>query len=349
MKKLDTVEFVKRANFKFDFKFDYSKSVYLGMKIPMEIICPIHGSFHQTPDTHLNKGNCGCPKCRSEFIVKSCKERDYSTREYKTNSKDEFLSKCLVKYGDKFVINLDEFERTTMDGTISVNCSLHGVFYIRPVKFLEKQNKHGCPKCNKEHKIKSKSISYSKFVDRASKCHNYKYTYPLYDKNYTGITSKIEAICKFHGPFFLSASKHCNGQGCHHCLMDKKKQDGELLGGYSEEFFLNNENFKSVPAILYYIKIDNGKYYKIGISKNSTKDRIKSLKFLSKKNGQPRKFEIIDELNLSLYEAFQLEQKILSTHKQYRIFRRWSTELFSVDLLQGISLEVFANSLSNLS
>lgn len=46
-------------------KYDYSKVVYINSKTKVEIVCPRHGSFLQTPDNHINKKQ-GCPKCFDE-------------------------------------------------------------------------------------------------------------------------------------------------------------------------------------------------------------------------------------------------------------------------------------------
>lgn len=47
--------------------YDYSRVQYVNMWTPVEIICPIHGSFWQTPAKHAKTGKHaaqGCPKCR---------------------------------------------------------------------------------------------------------------------------------------------------------------------------------------------------------------------------------------------------------------------------------------------
>ncbi len=46
-------------------KYDYSLVDYENSKIKVKIICPEHGVFKQTPDSHSN-GN-GCPKCGAKF------------------------------------------------------------------------------------------------------------------------------------------------------------------------------------------------------------------------------------------------------------------------------------------
>lgn len=54
-----TKEFVKKA--KKIHKYDYSKVNYITARIKVEIICKKHGSFWQTPDSHLR--GSGCPVC----------------------------------------------------------------------------------------------------------------------------------------------------------------------------------------------------------------------------------------------------------------------------------------------
>lgn len=47
--------------------YDYSRVLYVNMWTSVEIICPIHGSFFQTPAKHVKTGKYpaqGCPSCR---------------------------------------------------------------------------------------------------------------------------------------------------------------------------------------------------------------------------------------------------------------------------------------------
>ena len=59
--KLKTNDFIKRSNEIHGNKYDYSKVKCNGTKNKVCIICPEHGEFWQTVESHL-KG-CGCPKC----------------------------------------------------------------------------------------------------------------------------------------------------------------------------------------------------------------------------------------------------------------------------------------------
>lgn len=54
--------FVARASKIHQDKYDYSKSEYRGSHVHVEIMCPDHGVFWQSPGNHLSQGN-GCPDC----------------------------------------------------------------------------------------------------------------------------------------------------------------------------------------------------------------------------------------------------------------------------------------------
>lgn len=49
-------------------KYDYSKFIYNGIFEKGIIICPKHGEFLQTPNSHLM--GCGCPKCNQSKMEK---------------------------------------------------------------------------------------------------------------------------------------------------------------------------------------------------------------------------------------------------------------------------------------
>lgn len=55
-------EFVQRARERHSGKYTYEKSIYVNARTKLEITCPIHGSFWQTPHGHLHEGY-NCPPC----------------------------------------------------------------------------------------------------------------------------------------------------------------------------------------------------------------------------------------------------------------------------------------------
>lgn len=56
-------EFIIKANLIHNNKYDYSKILYLDIFSKICIICPKHGVFWQTPNSHLN--GTGCPVCKA--------------------------------------------------------------------------------------------------------------------------------------------------------------------------------------------------------------------------------------------------------------------------------------------
>lgn len=58
-------KFIEEATKKHNGFYDYSKVVYNGSFKPIAIICPTHGEFKQSADSHL-RGH-GCPKCNANI------------------------------------------------------------------------------------------------------------------------------------------------------------------------------------------------------------------------------------------------------------------------------------------
>lgn len=74
--------------------YDYSRAQYVNMWTPVEIICPIHGPFFQTPAKHVKTGKHaaqGCPKCRYIRQRKTNKQRYGVDNPMK---KKEFVETC---------------------------------------------------------------------------------------------------------------------------------------------------------------------------------------------------------------------------------------------------------------
>lgn len=61
--RLSSNEFIQKANFVHGDKYDYSLVEYKTTIKKIKIICPKHGIFEQTPNSHLS--GQGCPKCMS--------------------------------------------------------------------------------------------------------------------------------------------------------------------------------------------------------------------------------------------------------------------------------------------
>lgn len=65
-------EFIIKSNKAHNYKYDYSLSDYKNYSTKVNIICPNHGVFEQSPSDHIR--GIGCPKCTYSKSEKSIKE-----------------------------------------------------------------------------------------------------------------------------------------------------------------------------------------------------------------------------------------------------------------------------------
>jgi hypothetical protein len=141
-------------------KYDYSKVDYKSIKSKVEIICIKHGSFYQTPNTHL-KGS-GCPKCG--LINMSGKLKKPLV---------DFINKCKDVHDN--IYDYDEVCYENLSDKIKIICKEHGVFYQRA---FSHQQGYGCSRCNKskgEKKIEyflNKNKIYFEYNKHFETCRN---------------------------------------------------------------------------------------------------------------------------------------------------------------------------------
>lgn len=245
----------------------------------------------------------------------------------KLNSKEEFLEKVYKKFGNKFTFDLTNYSGIT-GNKIKVICSIHGEFLQVPRNLLQPNCKTGCKQCGLNSKNKSKTKDSDDFLIKANEIHNNKYEYKL--ENYKNRKSKIVVICKKHGEFVKSAQKHLSGQGCFKCRMKELVEQNILVGGYSEDLFNNKPELKTQKAYLYYLSLNNGKMFKIGIT-TKLESRMRGIKCNAK--GFIKKIDILWTIEDTLYNCFKKEQEILNKYQENRIFMKFSTELFNKNII----------------
>lgn len=118
-------EFLEKANEKHKDKGYVYIGKYKNRRTPIEIICPKHGSFFQTPENHL-KGK-GCPLCGK-------KNTPYTT--------EEFITECKKIHGNNVIYDYAVYVNTQTK--VELICPIHGVFYQKAGHHLQG---HGCPLC----------------------------------------------------------------------------------------------------------------------------------------------------------------------------------------------------------
>lgn len=192
-KRVDSIfeNIIKRANLKHNNFYDYSKSIYSGTKVKIEIICPKHGSFHQTVAGHLT--GRGCSKCVG---------RNLTFKDLEKNCKDIHKNKYIY-------INFFNSGRFKYVKSI---CYIHGVFIQR---YSHHINGAECPKCSECNKKTNEE-----FVNLSNIKHNFEYEYLT---EYINTHKKILIKHKKCGYEFLQEAKfHLHySTGCPKCNISK--------------------------------------------------------------------------------------------------------------------------------
>lgn len=107
---------------------------------------------------------------------------------------------------------------------VVITCKKHGAFLQRPNDHL---NGMGCPKCGDERIGNLCRFTTDVFVNKSVEVHGTEYDYS--EVNYTGIYDKVVIICKKHGKFFQSPTKHLAGHGCPKCQRQISKLETDFL------------------------------------------------------------------------------------------------------------------------
>lgn len=121
-------EFIAEARAVHGDLYDYSRAVYTNAFTQMEIICPDHGPFMQTPASHLSGVKC------------------HACTGYGPVSTEAFVERARAVHGDRY-----DYSGTVIDGMhgkADVMCAVHGVFSTTPKDHLAKRS--GCPRCARE-------------------------------------------------------------------------------------------------------------------------------------------------------------------------------------------------------
>ena len=133
--KISTEEFIKKAKSVHGDKYDYSETVYNGLKNKVKIICPEHGVFEQVAYDHLRGFKC-----------KECKHKEDRL------TKEEFIEKAKLVHGDKY--DYTKVEYINNQTPIKIVCPTHGEFKMKPSHHLMGMGCHFCNTSRLENEIK---------------------------------------------------------------------------------------------------------------------------------------------------------------------------------------------------
>ena len=176
--------------------YDYSSVDYKGNNVKIEIICPKHGPFWQTPDKHLKNK---CPSCSK----------------YNKNNNSiiqRFFIKSKEIHKNKYTYDKSVYKdyKTNM----IITCPVHGDFEQKPYNHIKGA---GCNKC----RIDSRKLDLNSFIKKANQIHNFKFNYDKVEFN----TSQdvITITCPIHGDFKQQVYSHLQDKGCRLCSIENSK------------------------------------------------------------------------------------------------------------------------------
>lgn len=297
--KKTTEQFIQEAKEIHGEKYDYSLVDYKGTHTKVLVVCPEHGKFLSRPNDHIKKG-AGCPSCVG--LARGCTE--------------QFIKQAMQVHGTKY--DYSHVKYVNVHTKVTVMCPKHGPFEITPKSHISQ--KSGCVPCSYEQRGSVRRKTTEQFIKEAQKIHgdNYDYSLVQYQRN----NKKVKIVCKKHGVFNQDFVHHVGAkQGCPHCWKERRPPG---VGGYHEGFFEKNPDQKETPAILYVIKMthETGSFIKVGITKNSIKQRYS-------RTGNGSKYlkkEVLYIIPLTLYRAWNVEHEILEKLKEYQYFPNFEFE-----------------------
>ena len=146
-RQLSTDEFITTARHKYGELYDYSRTKYINSKTKVEIICAKHGSFWQSPRSHLYEN--GCEKCHREHTRIS-----FITRE----RNEEFIQRLQQKHGKKY--DYSQVFLVDYKTKILIKCPHHGEFKQLPFQHL---NGTDCPRC--KNTVSKKELAFLKLLN----------------------------------------------------------------------------------------------------------------------------------------------------------------------------------------
>jgi hypothetical protein len=183
------------------------------MSQKVNIICPKHKVFLQTPKGHLRGG---CRKCGSERAGNKQK-----------SNKETFIAKAECIHNDKYDYSLVNYVSAKIE--VEIICPKHNNFWQTPDSHLSGR---GCNKCGFDRTIESLLSNTEKFIEKARKIHTTENGEQLYDYskvNYVNAKEKVIIICKIHNEFLQTPNCHLNGSGCIDCGGRKQSTTEEFI------------------------------------------------------------------------------------------------------------------------
>lgn len=189
---------------------DASRSLYLGSKIQVTLVCIKHGAFEQWPPKAMAYG---CPECGKERGRKLHSVAMTGRVAHNRKSSSSFVEQAIEIHGQHYDYSAVQYEGR--NHKVVIKCSEHGVFQQRPADHLAGQ---GCPECGLLKIGDKLRTAPDDFIKLARKLHGSRYDYSK--TRYVRLNDTIVIGCPVHGDFEQVASNHTNASilsGCPKC------------------------------------------------------------------------------------------------------------------------------------
>lgn len=134
MKRLTQEEYIKRVTEKHNSKYDYSKTIYVGKRNKIDIMCPVHGLFKQLAGNHL-RGQ-GCPECGKKYAS-----------EWRQNDYNAFIKESNKRFGNLYTFPSIKSEYINSHSKITCYCNKCGNKFIKIAGDHLTSPHGGCRKC----------------------------------------------------------------------------------------------------------------------------------------------------------------------------------------------------------
>ncbi len=220
---------------------------------------------------------------------------------------NEFITRAKTVHGDRYDYSLVRCEHNRQ--AVQIICREHGIFEQAPRNHLMGR---GCERCASLNRgLKKRTTAAEQFLEKARKLHGDRYDYSLseYKRNNVNITIG----CPEHGYFQQIPRNHLIGRGCPSCSST----------GFDP----------TLPATLYYLSINNGQAYKIGITNRTIEER----------------FGIEDRLKITVIAKWHFESGQDARQREIEILRKHYINRYTgPDLLRNGNSELFKSDVLNL-
>jgi len=185
---------------------------------------------------HNHARKYDCTKCAREFTGK-------------TFSHEKVIKLFRKAHGDKYDYSKVKYKK--LKAKVIIICPIHG-------EFKQAAGSHstgsGCESCSSlTAGLKTKKTT-AEFIKQANEVHNGKYDYSKTE--YHRAHDEVIIICLEHGEFEQAPHSHIKGSGCISCAKS----------GFDP----------GKPGILYYVSVNDGQAYKIGITNQTIQQRFRT-------------------------------------------------------------------------